>query len=495
MSGPNKEQQRAIDATSMEDVVISAGAGSGKTFTLSMKIYEMVKRGEILPSQLLVLTFTDNAAHEMKERILKRFKENNSPYASEMISSHVQTFDSFALYLVTKYAGRLSLSSPINILPKDILESKQSEFLEEVFEEHYQNDKERMARVLSKYNLQDDSNTEKVVRSLYKNLDSMLPKRRKEFIEHYEERYLSKTFYHQLREEAFAQHRTNVSASLRYAEYLHAHEDAYLEDPASCQSDFYMLKTKALFEQGIENLSFKHEGMEKLTLDIQTALRNQDLTFFAALPSQFAPYFAKKKNKKKGREEEEKPVSTPVKSYLKYHLPLPSLFAMTEEEGYERLLRQKEDILFLLELEEEMRGKIEAYEKRTNSYPFAAISNMALSLLEEDQYQDCAEEIREQFRFVMIDEYQDTNDLQEAFIAGLMRERKDGGRAHLFCVGDAKQSIYGFRNSNVALFNRRIEEYSSGKPNQSVIAMNTNYRSERAVLDDINYLFDSYMTL
>lgn len=500
MSGPNKEQQRAIDATALEDVIISAGAGSGKTFTLSIKIYEMVRRGDVKPSQLLVLTFTDNAAHEMKERILRRFKENQSPYASEMISSHVQTFDSFALYLVTKYAGRLSLSTPINILPEDLLASKKAEFLDAVFQSHYEKDKARMMRVLSRYNLQDDKSTKDIVLSLYHHLDSLLPALRKDFIEHYEERYLSKEFYSKLREEAYKQHLGKVSAALRYAEFLEAHADSFKEDPASCQQCFHILNRKELFEQGIENLSFRDEGIQELVHDMSAVLNGKDLDsffhFFADLSCNFDHYFKKKKTKKKkGEVEAEKTDCKIARDFLKKELPLPLLFSMSEEEGYERILRKKEDILFLLELEEELRIKMEDYQKRTNSYPFSVISNLALSLLQNSEYEDCAEEIRNQFRFVMIDEYQDTNDLQEAFIAGLMKERKDGGRAHLFCVGDAKQSIYGFRNSNVALFNRRIDEYSAGKENQSVIAMNTNYRSERAVLDDINYIFDSYMTM
>ena len=65
---PNPIQQRAIDSTADQNLLISAGAGSGKTATLTTKIYEMINRGEFTPDQLLVLTFTNNAAHEMKER-------------------------------------------------------------------------------------------------------------------------------------------------------------------------------------------------------------------------------------------------------------------------------------------------------------------------------------------------------------------------------------------------------------------------------------------
>ena len=73
--GFNKEQQSAIDASINKNVLVAAGAGSGKTRTLAEKVFTIIDKGEVKPSELLVLTFTDNAAHEMRERIITTFKE------------------------------------------------------------------------------------------------------------------------------------------------------------------------------------------------------------------------------------------------------------------------------------------------------------------------------------------------------------------------------------------------------------------------------------
>lgn len=496
MSGPNINQQKAIDATSLEDVIVSAGAGSGKTFTLSLKIYEMVKRGDIKPSELLVLTFTNNAAHEMKERIIRQFRENNSPFADEMVSSHIQTFDSFSLYLVSKYAGRLHLSDKISNMDESILTAKKREFLDEIFSRHYKFDKERMKRVLVKYNLIDDKKSKDVVLDLYDRLDSMLLKDRDDFIKNYESRYLSRDNYDRMRHQYADTLRDEIKVALCLSDYYDG-RDQKLKDgfKDGDDSDLY-LKIRALdnidsFKEDYKNCSYTDKFIPPVYEELVQVLNSNDddtlFSFLQTAKSKYPDFF----NGRKGSKIESKLARKSLSSVLTPE----SILLLDKEKDYQRLLDQKEDVMLFLEMEEELRGMVSEYERRSNCFTFSSISAMALRLLEEEEFSDIADDIREEFHFIMIDEYQDTNDLQEAFLSALMKERKsDKGRAHLFCVGDAKQSIYGFRNSNVALFNKRIEEYSSESKEHYVIAMNTNYRSQKAVLDDINYIFDRYMT-
>ncbi len=496
MSGPNINQQRAIDATSKEDVIVSAGAGSGKTFTLSLKIYEMVKRGDVKPNELLVLTFTNNAAHEMKERIIRQFRENNSPFADEMVSSHIQTFDSFSLYLVSKYAGRLHLSDRINNMDESILDSKKREFLDEIFACHYKEDKERMKRVLVKYNLRDDLKTKNVVLDLYERLDSLLAKDRDDFIKNYEKKYLSRESYDSLRHQYAENLRDEIKVALELSNYYDGSDQKLKESIADGDDSDLYLKIRALdnlesFHVDYKNCTFSDPLIPQVYENLVEVLKSNDddalFSFLKTAMDKYPDFFNGKKGSNK--------LSKKARTSLSPHLKPASILLLDKEEDYKRLQNQKEDVMLLLEMEEELREKINEYERRSNCFTFSSISTMALRLLQEEEFADVADEIREEFRFIMIDEYQDTNDLQEAFLSALMKERKsDKGRAHLFCVGDAKQSIYGFRNSNVALFNQRIEEYSTPSDEHYVIAMNTNYRSQKAVLDDINYIFDRYMT-
>ena len=114
LAGKNAAQKEAIESPMTTDILISAGAGSGKTKTLSTRVAVLIEQGLIEPSELLILTFTDNAAHEMKERIIQEIHQDeendHKDYkGDQMYSAHIQTFDSFASYLVKRYASKLGI--------------------------------------------------------------------------------------------------------------------------------------------------------------------------------------------------------------------------------------------------------------------------------------------------------------------------------------------------------------------------------------------------
>ena len=106
----NYEQNLALENPINIDLQVSAGAGSGKTKTLSEKVMLLIEQG-LKPSELLVLTFTNNAAHEMKERIIQKFSDRKE-IAYQLASAHIQTFDSFSQYLVSSYLA-LHTSLPV----------------------------------------------------------------------------------------------------------------------------------------------------------------------------------------------------------------------------------------------------------------------------------------------------------------------------------------------------------------------------------------------
>ena len=164
------------------------------------------------------------------------------------------------------------------------------------------------------------------------------------------------------------------------------------------------------------------------------------------------------------------------------------------DEEINKLKSFKEDIALLLEIVKELNKRIDDYKAITNSFEFNDILLKAVSLLTNPKYERTAEKIRKQFKFIMVDEYQGTNDFQEAIINSLIAPKEDGTSAHLFCVGDAKQAIYAFRNSKVELFTQRQDAYSSG-PGHRVILMHKNYRSGKGLLNEINHIFKFYMTL
>ena len=506
----NPEQQAAIDADCRHNVLISAGAGSGKTKTLTERVFRLIESGDVKPSQLLVLTFTNNAAHEMKERIVARFRKSNSPLAEEMQSAHVQTFDSFSQYLVSTYAGRLGISNKISVANESSMNAKKEEILDSVFQRYYDNPelRQRLLKTLVKFNTNSDRNLRKIVKDIDRQLEKMLPSERRDFIEHYDERFFTKEFVDECLDAYLEENRRWIIDALYKSYFLETYYDAI----EAAQGDAERLKPifsyKEFFTRDYKSFHFADEAYcEPLYRAILELLDKKGQDFVQAVKDfsnrqkEYLERF-KEKSVKEKHPEFDKDAIKKVKAVWQ---PMRGLFATKEavlvdlqhlgtgEENIELFFSFKDDIHLLLKMVEEMDNALFDFKKSINTFTFSDISTMALRLVIEPEFQDIARQIRKRFKYIMVDEYQDTNDYQEAFINSLLEPDEDGNRAHLFCVGDAKQSIYAFRNSNVELFRARQAQYECNGVDQ-VIHMNRNYRSGEQLLKEINYIFSYYMT-
>ena len=156
---------------------------------------------------------------------------------------------------------------------------------------------------------------------------------------------------------------------------------------------------------------------------------------------------------------------------------------LSKEEVRSEILSTKEDTLLLLELCEELEEKLAGFKRECGLYSFIDIFKMAIELV--DRYPDVKKQISEGFAEILIDEYQDTNDLQEEFISRIAHD-------NVYMVGDIKQSIYRFRNANPDLFKDRYVRYLSGNDGE-LIELPHNFRSRKEVLEDINVIFDRIM--
>ena len=500
----NAEQYRAITAPSTIDILISAGAGSGKTNTLSERVNRLIIDREVDPSSILILTFTDNAAHEMEGRIVESFKGESEPeikaLADKMLSAHIQTFDSFSQYLVSTNASRLGISSSISILDSSIESAKIRSFLDEIVAERYEDpsQKERFAEMLSRYNLKDDKNTKNVVLSVFENLQKLMPQRKKDFFAHYDERFFSKEAFMSWRKEYIDGLRGEVRYALLKVAYLWNYDasndtlektNAFFDKPAFFQSPYGVSLDCYPF------LSGPYE-------EVSSLLGMDDDSFVKRVKELQKDKLSKKYHFPSAKQMENYEDDRKLKDIYKIlcglfetkEAPLidANLLCSDAEEDYRAYLDTKVDVHLILDLVQELEKRLSSYKKETNCFTFSDVSSMALRLLTEKEFEDIAEKVRSRFSYIMVDEYQDTNDFQEAFLNSLLKPNRNGKRAHLFCVGDPKQAIYAFRNSNVQLFMNRQEELK-GKEGAEVIHMNKNYRSGPHLLDEINYVFSYYM--
>ena len=170
-----KEQQQAIDEEG-KNIIVSAGAGSGKTAVLSERVIRKLNKTDI--NKLLILTFTKEAANEMKERIRKKIKKN--PDLKKQLdiidSAYITTFDSYSLSLVKKYYYLLNISPNISIIDASIINIKKNEYIEEIFNKLYEEKNQKFEKLIKDFCTKDDKEIKNYVIDLNNKLDLKLNK-------------------------------------------------------------------------------------------------------------------------------------------------------------------------------------------------------------------------------------------------------------------------------------------------------------------------------
>lgn len=497
----NPGQKEAITSPLKQNILISAGAGSGKTKTLSYKVFHLVEFEGIKPSELLVMTFTDKAALEMKERILKQFSDHKSPYRDEMVSAHIQTFDSFSSYLVKKYASLLQIPDNVQIIDDSILLSKKREILDEILFQHFTNEKERMVNTFSKFCPTYNDYIRNFIFTIDDELNKLLPSKKKQFIEHYDELFLSRNGFEHSLDIVVNQLKSNLRTAMISSLFAVRTNGCYIKQIVENIDDEANYK---LTEHS--DMIFQSETVKRIYQHLYHLLEVPSFDFFSEadklmtdpeISKDFSSGIYRTIKKELGDENAYKIEYEIFVKQMKYVLKAKdntasiknkiAIYGTDMEKQFQQNLSFKDDIHLIFELLVEMNERLDEFKKQINSYTFSDIGYKALSLLTDPKYQSASQEIKKRFRYILVDEYQDTNDIQETFLNALSEN------ATLFCVGDAKQSIYRFRNSNVQLFMDRKADYEKDSKLGKVISMNWNYRSSFKLLNSINCIFDFYM--
>ena len=189
MSNWTIKQKEAIDKED-SNIIVSAGAGSGKTTVLTARVLRKLKSGVGI-DKLLILTFTKAAANEMKTRIRDEIKEIPELRADfkKIDSSYIATFDSFSLSLVRKYHYLLNVKRDINIIESNLLNLKIKECLDEVMEEEYQEKKDDFTKLITDFCIKDDNEIIKTILTINDKLNMKYDKRK--FLENYIDNFYS----------------------------------------------------------------------------------------------------------------------------------------------------------------------------------------------------------------------------------------------------------------------------------------------------------------
>ena len=442
LSDLNEEQTRAILAP-IKNILVSAGAGSGKTLVLTNRIVNQLINEHIPISSFLILTFTEAAAKEMKNRIKNALdSEGAFSLIPEVDIAHIQTYDAFRLFLLKKYGYKQNLKSDISIASGDIISVKVHQIIDKiVFEEASKENNNLLGKYIKKYCSTNINPLKNFIFSGYveyaKNFDKEC------FFNEYEKRFLSDEFFDSLLNRLLS-YLNDCKNNMIY--YYNSMSEAGKE-----KEDKYFLQ---LFNaDSIEDyLNFNNnKTFKKITFTSENEIDKFN-------HKQIKYYYEK------------------IKEYFDFDL---NYFKNTLVKEYQQLMP------YLMSLIKKTYDLTYKYKQENGIFEFSDIEILTNKLVFENE--DVRNELKKQFKIIMIDEYQDTSDNQDEFISSFAKD-------NLFLVGDVKQSIYRFRGANPSIFNKYFDLFSKSDKDE-LINMNTNYRSRSEVTSYVDGLFSKLMTL
>lgn len=436
------DQLKAINTTG-SNIIVSAGAGSGKTAVLTTRVLELIKKG-IHINELLILTFTNAAAGEMKERIKKNLeKENLTEELAKIDAAYITTFDSFALSLVKKYHYLLNIPQNITITDSTILNKEKRRILREIFNEYYEKNNNLLFQNWINTNcIKDDDELFLNVLNLANKLEIRID------LNNYLKNYLN-NFYNSSKIKTLITEYLNILKE-KIDELLTALnlESNYFE------TDYY----NKMYE--ITNDLTNYSSLDELIAKI-------NIFKLPILP--------------RGSDEETKDAKERINKVSK---ELKDLTVYGNEETIIKdYLESKNHLEIIIEILTKYFQKLTDYKMKNYLFDFNDIAHLSLKILEENK--DIRNSLKNEIKEIMVDEYQDTSDIQEKFIS--LIENKN-----VYMVGDIKQSIYRFRNANPNIFRQKYNAYSQNQ-NGLKIDLLKNFRSRKEVLNNINTIFNPIM--
>lgn len=436
------EQLAAIQSINTNEL-LNAGAGSGKTAVLSEHVIYLLQHGYEL-NKLLIMTFTNAAASEMKERIKKKIEaipELNEKYGNEIDACHIETFDAFSLFIVKKYHYILGIDKNLNIIDGNMLEVYKSKVIDEVLNDYYIRKPANFCQLVKDYCPKNDD----IIVTMLKTLMNLAD--------------------------------LSIDKNKFYDEFVPSHYNEEFVDAMIQERYQNMRKGLDLIYEAAQNLENEKDGenIMKFVLELKKS-QNYDELFYKSSVGTLP--------RKTGKGEfTDGAYRDAIKKYYDNNYRLKTANFGDSKAIKENFLDNKKYAEVFVELAKVVEKKIDAFKKLHNVYSFSDIAKMAISLLDNE---DILKEVKASFRYLLIDEYQDTSDIQEALILKIQDN-------NVFMVGDVKQSIYRFRNANCLIFQNKYNQYKHEHIGGHAIDMTRNFRSRKELVDDFNLIFSQLM--
>lgn len=475
MNWTNK-QEEAI-STRGKNMLVAAAAGSGKTAVLVERIKQLIISEKTGINEMLVVTFTNAAAAEMKEKIVSAITaeiEKNNEDADFLLNqlnniykSNISTFHSFALEIIRRYFYIINIEPNFKICDDAENIILKTEAMDELFDSLFESDNQDFINFLNKYSSsKNEKNVKDMIEKAYGTIRSI------------PESFL----WLQEKVELLKQNPEEFLQGLVAMEIM----DTIVKNLKMAVKSFNMVE-EFLLEEGLENLAEKARQDVEQIQNVLDQTQSCDLKTTIILVSEIKYQRFNLKKEEKDYYEEIKPKVEKIRDRGKgYIKKIKEAYGVRSLDEYvEEINMTYGDCRYFCLLIEEYHKRYMDKKEEKNLVDFNDIEHMAIEILKTDSV---ANEYREKFKHIFIDEYQDSNLLQEALIGKIKREN------NLFMVGDVKQSIYKFRLAEPEIFMTKYEKYKSEQSDYNLkIDLNQNFRSKGNIINGVNLIFSSIM--
>ena len=494
--------QKKIIEDRGKSILVSAAAGSGKTAVMVERIIDMIsdEKSDVSLDNVVIMTFTDAAAGGMKTKIAESLKkrieaepENKKLKLQKALlnRANISTIHSFCQRLIKQNYQTLDIDPGFRLCDDAEARMLKADVLTELLEEKYAENADEVR----------DENLNELILSLQKKKD--VDGRLTAAIENIYSFVMAQPFADEVFNKWSAECEAELCGSYEKSEWYRwlidsIHEDIrehkeLLELAVSiCRESEFDRYEPMLLEYadicdkllGLNSYSDIKNALEAVSYSQMASLRNvsdkdRQVLIKDVIVKNFKDY-----------------LTNAASSLLKKY------FVLTGEELEFTVKGQARLLSALLKLTREFTERFDSIKREKNILDFNDLEHMALKLLyvrdeaspdSQPVFSPLADELSGSITQIMIDEYQDSSNVQEALLNALSGERFD--KPNVFMVGDVKQSIYRFRNARPQLFNEKYNSFTdSENTTQRKIELDTNFRSRREVLDSVNAVFDRIMT-
>lgn len=467
-----------------DHLLVSASAGSGKTTVLVRRVIEKLKSGTNI-DELLIVTFTDAAAQEMKERIQIALQkavneeseaEQRNHYVRQLTllpMAHISTLHSFCLAVIRRYYYLIGID-PVFRLMSDETERLllKEDVWEELRDEKYEAGSEVFYRLTENFsNDRSDEGLTDVVMALHRFAQAHPDPKR--WLDDLAKQY---------------QASDDLSQNPLYVERL---KPVFIKQLETARYQLQRGLDTVGDQKAFDKLATVLEDDQSQVLALLQAVKEDRLTDFYQLLSKLSfgrfPTY---------RKEELKEVSNPIKNQrdnIKERLvEIQATFAFPPEKMMELMAASRPLVEEMAQVTLQFMANLQQRKKEKSVLEFNDLEHYALQILrgEKKEGSEAATYYRQQFKEVLVDEYQDVNRLQEAILSWV--RSPDDKNGNQFMVGDVKQSIYAFRLADPTLFIEKYLAYEKEEKGRRII-LAENFRSRPEVLHFTNYIFQQLM--